>query len=175
LTVPLTASSPIEPPGKRSGLTTNASVVIASSPTSRGVVEPPCRRPARAALDELRRRLAAGAVGHRDRVVAELRALGPGGLDDPEDRVLASETVTPTTPAPGEASEVVVGGAGALARDHARPDRPLRRARGAEDLALPRLDHALEHLAALARLRVGDADARHAEAQLGVEVRRRPP
>ena len=30
LTVPLTASSPIEPPGKRSGLTTNASVVSAS-------------------------------------------------------------------------------------------------------------------------------------------------
>ena len=28
LTVPLTASSPIEPPGKRSGLTTNESVVI---------------------------------------------------------------------------------------------------------------------------------------------------
>src|SRR3954462_2663933 len=35
LTVPLTASSPIEPPGKRSGLTTNASGVMAicSSPT----------------------------------------------------------------------------------------------------------------------------------------------
>ncbi len=31
LTVPLTASSPIEPPGKRSGLTTNESVVNASS------------------------------------------------------------------------------------------------------------------------------------------------
>ncbi len=34
LTVPLTASSPIEPPGNRSGLTTNASVVIARSPIS---------------------------------------------------------------------------------------------------------------------------------------------
>ena len=34
LTVPLTASSPIDPPGKRSGLTTNASVVSASSPTA---------------------------------------------------------------------------------------------------------------------------------------------
>jgi hypothetical protein len=31
LTVPLTASSPIEPPGKRSGLTTKASVVSARS------------------------------------------------------------------------------------------------------------------------------------------------
>ena len=46
----------------------------------------------------------------------------------------------------------------------------LGRAGGAEHLALPRLDHALEHLAALARLRVGDAHAGHAEAQLGVEV-----
>ena len=44
------------------------------------------------------------------------------------------------------------------------------RARGAEHLALPRLDHALEHLAALARLRVGHAHAGHAEAHLGVEV-----
>src|SRR3954452_2606559 len=32
LTVPLTASSPIDPPGKRRGLTTKASVVIATSP-----------------------------------------------------------------------------------------------------------------------------------------------
>src|SRR4051812_39975209 len=34
LTVPLTASSPIDPPGNRSGLTTKASVVSASSPTA---------------------------------------------------------------------------------------------------------------------------------------------
>ena len=34
LTVPLTASSPIEPPGKRSGLTTNESVVITMSPAA---------------------------------------------------------------------------------------------------------------------------------------------
>src|SRR3954451_9270500 len=34
LTVPLTANSPIEPPGKRSGLTTNESVVSARSPTA---------------------------------------------------------------------------------------------------------------------------------------------
>ena len=43
LTVPLTASSPIEPPGKRSGLTTKLSVVIASS----------CRRRDRAGVAEL--------------------------------------------------------------------------------------------------------------------------
>src|SRR3954447_13786480 len=46
----------------------------------------------------------------------------------------------------------------------------LGRARRAEDLALPRLDDALEDLAALARLRVGDAHARDREAPLGVEV-----
>src|SRR4029077_2071851 len=62
------------------------------------------------------------------------------------------------------------GGAGALAGDHAGPDRPLRRARGPEDLALERLDDALEHLAALARLRVGDADVGDRVAALGVEV-----
>ena len=50
------------------------------------------------------------------------------------------------------------------------PIGALRRARGAEDLALPRLDHALQHLAALAGLGIGDAHAGHREAQLGVEV-----
>src|SRR5947208_1238614 len=69
-----------------------------------------------------------------------------------------------------EAPVVVVGGAGALAGDHAGADRPLGRAAGAEDLALPRLDDALEHLAALAGLRVGDADAGNAVGDLGVEV-----
>ena len=34
-------------------------------------------------------RLAAGAVGHRDALVAEPRPLGAGGLDDPEDPLLA--------------------------------------------------------------------------------------
>src|SRR3954453_7460394 len=55
-----------------------------------------------------------------------------------------------------EPPEVVVGGARALAGDHAGPDRALRRAGRAEHLALPWLDDALEHLAALARLRIGD-------------------
>src|SRR3954453_14246091 len=70
-----------------------------------------------------------------------------------------------------EPAEVVVGRARALAGDHARPDRPLRRAGRAEPLALPRLDDALEHLTALAGLRIGDADAGDLVAQLGVEVR----
>src|SRR3954453_6247242 len=69
-----------------------------------------------------------------------------------------------------EPPEVVVGRAGALAGHHAGPDRPLRRAGRAEHLALPRLDDALEHLTALAGLRVGHAHAGDAEAPLGVEV-----
>ena len=42
------------------------------------------------ALDQALRRLAAGAVGHRDALVAELRALAARGLDDPEDALLAA-------------------------------------------------------------------------------------
>ena len=92
LTVPLTASSPIEPPGKRSGLTTKLSVVIASPRRRRSHLRrrrraaasapPPkagTKRPSISAL----RRLAAGAVGHRDAArrgtSARLRARG---LDD---------------------------------------------------------------------------------------------
>ena len=68
-------------------------------------------------------------------------------------------------------AEVVVGGAGALGGHHAGPDRGLRRARGAEHLALPRLEHALEHLAALAGLRVGDPHPGHLEQPLRVHGR----
>ena len=75
LTVPLTARSPIEPPGKRSGLTTNESVVIASSAPStldRAGVAHRLERVAaerrhEQALDHALGRLAAGAVGHGDR------------------------------------------------------------------------------------------------------------
>src|SRR5918992_3511564 len=70
-----------------------------------------------------------------------------------------------------EPSKVVVRGASSLGRDHACPDRCLRRAGGAEDLALPRLDYSLEHLATLARLGIGDADARDVVAQFCIPVR----
>src|SRR5579884_2360728 len=45
----------------------------------------------------------------------------------------------------------------------------LRRAGGAEHLALPWLDDALQHLAALAGFRVGDPGVRHRELPLRVE------
>ena len=79
-------------------------------------------------LDERPRRLAARAVGERDELVAELRSPLPhagAGLA-----------------AAGQPAVVVVGGAGAFARDHAGADRPLRRAGRAEHPALPRLDRA---------------------------------
>ena len=86
LTVPLTASSPIEPPGKRIGLTTKLSVVSA-----RPVRRPPRRRSSSHAegrreqpLDERLRRLAAGAVGHRDLLVAEAQRLRADPLDQLE-------------------------------------------------------------------------------------------
>ena len=64
---------------------------------------------------------------------------------------------------PMQPAEVVVRRARPLGGHHACADRRLRCARGAEHLALPRLDDALEHLAALARLRVGDPHAGHRE------------
>src|SRR5690606_601015 len=72
---------------------------------------------------------------------------------------------------PGEAAEVVVGGAGALRGDHAGADGRLGCAGGAEDLALPRPQDAFQHLAALARLRVRDPYSWYGEARLGVEGR----
>ncbi len=74
-------------------------------------------------------------------------------------------------PLAGHPAVVVVRGAGAFRGHHAGADRRLRGAGGAEHLALPGFEHALEHLAALARLGIGDPHAGHAEQQLGVEVR----
>ena len=96
LTVPLTASSPIDPPGKRIGRTTKASVVIASrvvptvsSPASESCVE---RRVGEQrddqALDERAAGLAAGAVRHRDPLVAEPLRAPPHLLDAVLDLVL---------------------------------------------------------------------------------------
>ena len=87
-------------------------------------------------------------------------------------RRLGHDRLASFDPGPGQPAVVVVRGAGALGRHHAGADRRLRRAGGAEHLALPRLEHALEHLAALAGLRVGDPDARHREQPLGVEAAR---
>ena len=63
-------------------------------------------------------------------LVAELRAPRP-------------HAATVLLARPPQAPVVVVRGAGALARDHAGAERPLGRAGGAEDAALPRLDRAV--------------------------------
>ena len=142
LTVPLTASSPIEPPGKRIGLTTKLSVVSASSApstvTRAGVGQRVERRRAEGrheqALDQRLRRLAAGAVGHRDLRVAELRRAWRARVSMiPRIRCSRSETVgarpSHHLPLAREAAVVVVGGAGALGRDHAGADRRARACR----------------------------------------------
>src|SRR5690606_35714005 len=69
-----------------------------------------------------------------------------------------------------QATEVIVRRAGALRGHHAGADRRLRGTRGAEHLALPRLEHTLEHLTALAGLRVGDPHPGDREALFGVEL-----
>src|SRR4051794_18744313 len=166
LTVPFTASSPIEPPGNRSGLTTNESVVSAMPSTtaasaSSSIPKAGARSPSISVCVALppapwaivmRSSLKRGRFARAVSMIPRIRSSRDGALTR-------------------EPSVVVVGGARPLGGDHARPDRVLGGARGAEDLALPRLDDALEHLAALACLRVGDPHARDAEALLGVEGR----
>ena len=98
------------------------------------------------------------------------------GPSSPCRRRRGSVTVGMTRPVPSCARlahasvrRLVVGGAGALGRHHQRAERRLRRAGGAEHLALPRLQHALQHLAALAGL----ADRRSARRAPRTGARRR--
>ena len=172
--MPCTASVPIEPPGKRSGRTTKVSVVSARRwPSSARTAASPSGSLEAAeerrdqALDQPPAGLAAGAVRHLDLRVVE-----------PDPRLVVgharSTVVGSARPAllPRLAVHVVVvGGAGAFGRHHQRADRLLGRALLAEQLAVLRLEHALEHLAALRRLGVGDANAGHLEARLGVPPR----
>ena len=120
LTVPLTASSPIEPPGKRSGLTTKESVVITTSP---------------AAPASAMRRVASPKAGTNRPSISVCVALPPApwaiviaaslkrgrlrarGLDDPEDPLLPADARSDDLLLPREAPVVVVGGAGALGAD----------------------------------------------------------
>src|SRR5262245_45790792 len=164
-TVPFTASSPIDPPANLSGLTTKLSVVIArhsppsdtlaASPSSTpvvpdmsaGTINPSTRRrlalpPAPCAMS-----ICASAKTVRRRTTVDISA-GRGGL--------ASMHV------------VEVRGAGPFRRHHQRPDGLLGRTLAREQLALVRLQDALQHLAALRGLRVSHLNGRDAEAGLGV-------
>ena len=66
---------------------------------------------------------------------------------------------------------IVIGRAGAFRRHHQRSDRMLGRALLAEQLALRRLQHALQHFPALRGLRIGDPHARHGEAPFRIPFR----
>ena len=97
LTVPCTARWPIEPPGKRSGLTTNESVLKASrspdgrvrqAPSASGAEGVVGERVDEHGVDQGGRRLAAGAVGQGDDLVGEARAAAAERLDPVEHRRL---------------------------------------------------------------------------------------
>src|SRR5581483_5119330 len=69
-----------------------------------------------------------------------------------------------------EAPIGIIGGAGALRRDHADADGGLRGACRPENLALPGFDHTFEDLAALARLRISHPNARNRKTPLSVPI-----
>src|SRR5919204_4096211 len=176
LTVPFTASSPMSPPGKKSGLTTNESVVTArrvpfswksaASPSgaSSGLASSWRKSPSTNAWVALPPAPCAS-------VTCSSLIFGVSRRR----RSTASSTSRSRELTPVEPPIVVVSRAGAFGGDHARADRPLGRARRSEHLALPRLDHALQHLAALARLGIGYADARDVEPKFRVPVGERRP
>ncbi len=135
LTVPLTARSPMLPPGKNSGRTTKESVENAS----RGAAQRP-RRPSRPARRRPRRRTPAGTGARPARpdmappppwpmtMVGRVAQRQPGR---PSRRVRSvpdwaqASTRSPASRRLQPAVEVV-GGAGALGRDHRRAERVAR-------------------------------------------------
>ncbi len=107
LTVPLIARSPMLPPGKNSGETTNESVVSATvaPPTSQpgGVLQRLEQRVAERVeedgLDQGLGRLAARPVRHRDALFPELRPPPPGPVDAVEHLLLAARPASCGGPA----------------------------------------------------------------------------
>ena len=164
------------PPGNSSGLTTKVSVETRSrcrrDRDHRAVAELRQDRVAEVRQEAVAQQRGAQLAA---RAVAELHPLGARPSGTGQARPLAMRDAGHVTPPPGrgraEAAVVVVGGAGALGRDHRRAERVLRRAAGAEGGALVRLELAPQHLAGAA---LAPAPATlivaQAEAQLGVEV-----
>ena len=195
LTVPFTARSPMLPPGKNSGRTTNESVEKAIRPSAdiehRRVAEAGERRVAVArqehVVDQLGRHRAAAAVAHHDgRAVAQRQRAGPA-LEAGQVRrrraeldLLNQRSSPPACRcrASGQHRQPpveVVRRTRALARDHRGAERVARRAQRPEGLALVRLDQALEHLAAAADRRLLGVDVADGEAVLGVVPRGTSP
>src|SRR5215207_474833 len=180
LTVPFTASSPMSPPGKKRGRTTNESVVNASRPSP----SPRTALSASGSSSGLRssRRNSASIRSWLDlppapceRVICSSSTFRRGRRRRAS---IASRTSSSERPAPDPFPAIRSLGRRRPRRPGRRRPQPVRRppcAGGAEHLALPGLDHALEHLAALAGLRVGDPHTGDLVADLGVPVGELPP
>src|SRR5690242_4579361 len=162
-TVPFTASSPIEPPGNLSGLTTKLSVVIArrSAPESMAAASPSSSpAPTSGAISpSTRRRLAFPPAPCAISMCVSEKTSGRGP---------AIVVMSDRRGAGAPVHVVEVRGAGAFRRDHQRSGRTLGRALTAEQLALVRLQHALQDLAALRRLWIGHLNAGHIEPRFSV-------
>ncbi len=172
-TVPLMASSPIEPPGKLNGFTTKLSVVIArrtppmlrdAASFNSGWAEPIQQR-SEQAFDQATAGNASGAVGHFDLRLAK--------LDLRYRAVVRRQASRRPRQRGGRCLPMfvtVISCARSLRGNHQRPHRMFRRAFFAEQLALRRLQNAFQHFATLRRLGIGDAHAGHAEALLGIPL-----
>src|SRR5690349_14526312 len=168
LTVPLTARSPIEPPGKNGGLTTNESVENAS------LVPPPTSSTA----ESPRSRPAASPYAGRNKCSMSSADMAPpppwpittngvsrrgtGQVHESKSNVVTSHHF--------ESAVRVVGGARTFGRHHRGAERVARRALLAERRAFVRLDQALQHLARAAQWRLVGVDVPDVETVLGVEL-----
>src|SRR5579885_445869 len=163
-TVPFTASSPMSPPGKNSGVTTNASVVKAIRPPSIEIT----------AWSSSLRSQGLSKAGRKISRISCALSFPP--LPCPSTTVLrgvnggGQESVKSFGMAHQVTSVVVIGGAGPLGRNHGGAQRRLGRALFRERRAVVRLLHALQHQPADARLRLLGPDAFHFEPPPRVEL-----
>src|SRR6185437_13116898 len=167
LTVPLTARSPIEPPGKNGGLTTKESVENASRrPSSSTTAESPSSRPAAspyAGRNKCSMSSADMAPPPPWPITTNgVSRRGTGQVHESKSNVVTSHHF--------ESAVRVVGGARTFGRHHRGAERVARRALLAERRALVRLDQALQHLAGAAQWRLVGADVADREAVFGVEL-----
>src|SRR5664280_2625974 len=179
-TVPCTASEPMSPPGKKSGLTTNESVENArrAPPTSK--TAPSCSSRSAGLSKLLRKTFSIRRCVIRPPPPCARRIVSPSPAGTGQ---LAASSAAPGSPAVSFAlmssshgpRVEVVGRAGALGRHHGRAEGMLRRAARAERRAAARLFPALQDLARDALLWLVGGDVRDVEPRRGVERRIRRP
>src|SRR6478672_393409 len=182
LTVPLTARSPMLPPGKNSGRTTKESVENArrDPPTSSTAESASCASEASAKLGRKTCSTSSPDMAPPPPCPITMVGLSRSGSGQVQPSKLGADPVRVSGSAngahlPGVARGgqlhppvEVVGGARALAGHHGRAEGVPRGAQGAERRALVRLDQALQHLAAAAHGGLLGVDVAHPEALLGV-------